>query len=750
MLRAILDFIGARPPRTPTNLQMEAVECGAAALASILGHYGRIVPLEELRSACGVSRDGTKASNILKAARNYGLKGKGFSKEPEALASLPMPAIVFWNFNHFVVVEGFGKDRVYLNDPAMGPRVVTLPEFNESFTGVVLVFQPEPDFKPGGARPSFWRAMGKRLRGSETGLIFVVLMSLMLTLFELVVPLFGKLFVDNVLMSRSSGLIKPLLIGMTVTAVLMGIATWLQQLYLLKLSTKLAVKSSYEFLRHLLHLPIEFFTQRYGGEVGGRVASNDHIAKLLSGGLAANILNVITAVLYLGLMLYFDVPLTIITISLAVLNVIALQLSSRYRRDISIRLLQQQGQLLATSMSGLQSIESVKASGGEEELFSRWSGHLAKVIVSRQRMEVLSRALGAAPAFVMSLASIVILGVGAMRVMDGDMTLGTLVAFQALMFGFLGPVNGLVELGGSLQEIQGELRRLDDVIRYRVDPLVAPSETDARASAFVAATGSVTARGSVAAELREAGAPRPKLVGRLDLKDVSFGYSPLDPALIRGFSLSVRPGARVALVGSSGSGKSTLSKVISGLYQPWSGEVLFDGQSRTELPRSVVTNSLAMVDQDFFLYEGTLRDVLTMWDTTVPEETIVRAAQDACIHDEIVARVGGYDSHVEEGGRNFSSGQRQRLEIARALVGEPSVLILDEATSALDPVTEHKVDENLRRRGCTCVIVAHRLSTIRDCDEIIVLDRGKVVQRGTHQQLRDARGLYRQLMVSQD
>lgn len=744
MLREILDFFGVRPPRTPTNLQMEAVECGAAALASVLGYHGRIVPLEELRSECGVSRDGTKASNILKAARKYGLKAKGFSKDPQALRSLPAPLIVFWNFNHFVVVEGFGEDRVYLNDPAMGPRVVSSDEFDESFTGVVLVFQTGPDFQPGGARPSFWRAMGRRLRGSETGLLFVVLISLVLTLFELVVPLFGKLFVDNVLISRTSGLVIPLLIGMAVTALLMAVATWLQRLYLLKLSTKLAVKSSYQFLRHLLHLPIEFFTQRYGGEVGGRVASNDHIAQLLSGGLAANILNVITAVLYLGLMLYFDVVLTAITVGLAALNVVALQVASRYRKDISIRLLQEQAKLMSTSMSGLQAIESVKASGGEEDLFSRWAGHLAKVIVSRQRMEVFSRALGALPELVTTFASITILGVGAMRVMDGEMTLGTLVAFQALMFGFLGPVNGLVELGASLQEIQGELRRLDDVLGYDVDPGALPAESDEDSAASIAA-GSIVAAGAPEADV----AP-PKLIGRLDLEGVSFGYSPLDPPLIRGFSLTVKPGARVALVGSSGSGKSTLSKVISGLYQPWEGEVLFDGQPRRRLPRSVVTNSVAMVDQDFFLYEGTLREVLTMWDTTVPEETIIQAAQDACIHDEIVARVGGYESKVEEGGRNFSSGQRQRLEIARALVGQPSVLILDEATSALDPVTEEKVDENLRRRGCTCVIVAHRLSTIRDCDEIIVLDQGKVVQRGAHQTLLDSRGLYRQLMTSQD
>ncbi len=716
-----------RRAKTPTVLQMEAVECGAAALAIVLGYYGRIVSLEELRSACGVSRDGTKASNILKAARKYGLKGKGFSKDPSSLKSMSVPFVVFWNFNHFLVVEGFERGRVRLNDPAMGPRVVSEEEFDEGFTGVVLVFEPGPDFKPGGRKPSLWAALRERLAGSTSGLVYVFLASLALALLGLVIPLFGKVFVDYVLATRYSDWLMPLLIGMAATTVLMTAVTWLQRFYLLKLSTKLAVTSSYRFLRHVLRLPMEFFTQRYGGEVGGRVEINDQVAQLLSGELTVSALNVLMAVLYTAMMFYFDVLLTVISLVLAAVNILALRYVSRHRKDTNISLLQERGRMMAAAMSGLQGIESVKATGAESDVFSRWAGHLAKVMVARQKMEVYSQGLGAVPSFVTTMASISILGVGALRVMSGDMSIGSLVAFQALMMGFMHPINQLVDLGASLQEVEGQLNRLDDVLRYETDPGLradAPSVAD--------------------------GDEAPKLFGQLELKNVAFGYSPLDPPLIQRFSLTVKPGARVAIVGSSASGKSTMAKLISGLYQPWSGQVLLDGRSRREIPRATITNSVAMVDQDFFLYEGTLREVLTMWDDTVPEEDLIQAAKDACIHDDIAARPRGYDSAVEEGGRNFSSGQRQRLEIARALVGMPSILVLDEATSALDPVTEKQIDENLRRRGCTCVIIAHRLSTIRDCDEIIVLEHGRAVQRGSHDKLSTSRGLYRRLISTQD
>jgi NHLM bacteriocin system ABC transporter peptidase/ATP-binding protein len=722
---------------------MEAVECGAAALAMVLGYYGRIVSLEELRVACGVSRDGTKASNIVKAARSYGLIAKGFSKQPGDLASLPMPAIVFWNFNHFVVVEGFARGKVYLNDPAVGPRVVTEAEFGEGFTGVVLVFEPGPEFKRGGARPGLVGPLRKRLEGSELGLLYVVLASLALALPGLVVPVFTQVFVDYVLVRDMQSWVGPLLLGMAVTAVLRGVLTWLQRRSLLRLETKLALTSSYRFFRHVLRLPIEFFTQRYGGEIGSRVEMNDRIAQLLSGDLAANLLNVLMAGFYAALMLCLDPLLTLVGVAITGLNVLALRYVSRARRDVNMRLLQERAKLVGTSMSGLQTIETLKATGSESDFFSRWAGYLAKVLAADQKMSVYTLALGAVPPLLATLNTVAILGLGTLRVMDGGMTVGMLVAFQSLMVSFAEPVNELVRLGGTLQEVEGEMTRLDDVLRHPTDPLVEETRK------LPEGRGEKAPSSSTASSLMPPTSFPVKLSGRLELLGITYGYSRLDPPLIQDFNLSMMPGTRVALVGFSASGKTTMAKLISGVYQPWSGEILLDGRPRAEVPRLVVTNSLAMVDQDFFLCAGTVREVLTMWDATVPEEDMVRAAMDACIHEDITARLGGYDSKVEEGGINFSGGQRQRLEIARALVGNPTLLVLDEATSGLDPVTEKQIDDNLRRRGCTCVIVAHRLSTIRDCDEILVLDRGQIVQRGTHETLQRQDGLYRRLIAEQ-
>ena len=706
-------------PRSPTVLQMEAVECGAAALAIVLAHHGRWVPLEELRLACGVSRDGSKANNVVKAAREYGLIAKGLKTEPGGLHKLKGPMILHWNFNHFLVLDGIRGDKVQLNDPAGGPRTVTQQELDESFTGVVLTFQPGPNFKPSGNSPSLVPALKKRLEGAHSALVFVVLAGLLLVLPGMITPVFSKLFVDGVLLDGRKDWLPPLLLAMGATGLIYGFLTWLQQSYLLRLETRLAVTSSSHFLMHVLKLPVVFFTQRFAGDISSRVAINNSVAQLLSRELASNFLALSTAIFFALIMLAYDWILTLVCLAVVSLNAAAVTVVARHRIDGTRRFVQDRGKMNGTALGGLQNIETLKATGGESDLFSRWSGYQAKVVNARQDLERTTQIFDAIPALLAAINTALVLGIGSARVMNGSLTLGGLIAFQVLVASFIGPINRLVALVGRLQTAEGDMARLDDVLRYKVD-----------------------------GKSSEAGDELPpevpvKLSGKLELKNISFGYSRLDPPLIQDFSLTVEPGRRVALVGGSGSGKSTIAQMVTGLYQPWSGEVLFDGKIREEIPRPVLSSSLATVDQSVFLFAGSLRENLTMWDSTLPLPEVIAAAKDAAIHDVIAARPGGYDSPVSEGGTNFSGGQQQRLEIARALVGRPTLLVLDEATSALDPQTEQIIDQNLRRRGCTCLIVAHRLSTIRDADEIIVLERGKVVQRGTHEELlADREGRY--------
>lgn len=721
----------ARRPRnrrikTPTVLQMEAVECGAACLGIVLAYYGKIVPLEELRVECGVSRDGSVAGNILRAARRYGLTAQGYQSEPEGLRSLPLPMIIHWNFNHFVVVEGFRGKRVYLNDPARGPRTVTEQEFDQSFTGVVMVFEPSAEFTRTGERRSLVKALGKRLSGSQIALTYVVLASLMLVIPGLLIPAFARVFIDDILNAGQTEWLMPLLIVMVITAAVRMLLTWLQQRYLLRLETKLALSSSARFFWHILRLPIPFFTQRYGGEIGARVELNDRVAQVVSEELATTMLNIILIAFYALLMFQYSPLLTVIGVVIALLNTLALRYVSRLRVDTNQRLLQERGKLVGTAMNGLQTIETLKATGAESDFFAQWAGYQAKTLNAQQELGRLSQLLSVVPSFLTAISTAAVLVIGATQIISGQITMGMLVAFLTLMTSFLEPVNQMVYLGGRIQEVEGDLNRLDDVLRYPTDPEIGKM---------------VSARDSAD--------EKAKLVGAVELRDITFGYSPLAPPLIENFNLSLKPGTRVALVGASGSGKSTIARLVAGLFTPWSGKIWFDGQPRAEIPRYLITNSLAMVDQDIFLFAGTVRENLTLWDPTIPETNIIQAAKDAAIHEDILQRSGGYDHLIEEGGRNFSGGQRQRLEIARALVGNPSILILDEATSALDTITEKIIDDNIRRRGCTCLIVAHRLSTIRDCDEIIVLDRGKVVQRGTHEELAASDGPYLTLVTAE-
>ncbi|MFI0960222.1 NHLP family bacteriocin export ABC transporter peptidase/permease/ATPase subunit [Streptomyces sp. NPDC021080] len=705
--------------RTPTVLQMEAVECGAASLAMVLGHHGRYVPLEELRIACGVSRDGSRASNLLKAARGYGLTAKGMQMDTAALAEVRGPAILFWEFNHYVVYDGMGRRLgrrgVYVNDPGKGRRFVPMEDFDTSFTGVVLIMEPGPAFRRGGRRPGVLGAMPARLRGTSGTMPAAVLASLLLVVVGAAVPALSRTFIDQYLIGGQSSLLGVLFASMGTSVLLTVVLTWLQQANLLRGRLISSTLSSARFLRHLLRLPVTFFSQRSPADLVQRLQSNDAVAETLARDLAAAGVDAVVVVLYAVLLYTYDPQLTAVGIGVALLNVVAMRVVIRLRATRTAKLRADTARLTNTAYTGLQLIETMKATGGEDGYFRKWAGQHATTLDEQQRLGVPSAWLGVVAPTLATLNSALILWIGGLRAVEGQVSVGLLVAFQALVTRFTAPVTRLSGVAGRIQDFAADVARLKDVENFRADPLHTRPGT---------------------------GGSTRRLRGHVELENVTFGYSPLDEPLLTGFSLTVGPGQQVALVGGSGSGKSTVSRLISGLYTPWEGTIRIDGRRLEDIPRGALASSVSFVDQDVFLFEGTVRDNVALWDPSIPDDAVAAALRDAALYDVVARRPGGIHGRVEQDGRNFSGGQRQRLEIARALVRSPSILVLDEVTSALDAETEATVMDNLRRRGCACVVIAHRLSTVRDSDEIVVLEHGTVVERGRHEALVAAGGPY--------
>ena len=709
--------------QTPTRLQMESTECGAAALGIILEYYGRYVPLTQLRERSGVSRDGSDAANLILAAKSYGLKGRGFKKGIKALRKITPPAILFWEFNHFLVFEGFIGDKIALNDPALGPRRLSLSEFETSYTGIVLTLTPSAEFVQEGQAPTVWPIVWRRLLTEPGGALFILLSGLMLILPQLVMPIFSQIYIDEVIGNGMENWLKPMLWAMALTISLQVLLQYLQLLGTRTLERRLTRRFAVNFEYQMLALPERFYSQRYASDIASRMESNSSIAEFIGSRLIPMATSIVLLLFYLVLTILYSPWLGLVVIITTGINAAVVKANLRMQKDANLTLEKDGAKAVAVTVAAISNIETVKAAALEQDIFRRYAGYQSRLLNTFQRLQLRNARIRVIPNALNTLNEVTIFILGFFLVIRGELTLGMLLAAQTIALSLKTQIDSVISFVQQLPTFEAEVLRLEDVLEQERDPLLRNEES------------------------RDPIDSNGRLSGEIVLKNVSFGFVAIKDPLISNLSLTIHPGQRIALVGGSGSGKSTLAKLIAGLHQPTDGEILFDGSSLVDTPRAISTNSLAMVQQDIQIYGCSVRENLALWNSSINASDLQRACRDAEIHTVIQGLPKGMETVLSEGGNNLSGGQRQRLELARALVRDPNILVMDEATSALDAETERKVIENLSHRGCTQVIVAHRLSTIRDADLILVMDQGQVVQQGRHETLiKDLDGPYAKLL----
>ena len=717
--------------KVPVILQLEMVECGAASLAMVLAYHKKWVPLERLRVDCGVSRDGSSAKAVLKVARMYGFEAKGYRiGSVSSIKIIPLPAVIHWNMNHFVVLTKLTEKFAYINDPAKGEVKVPIEQFGTSFTGVAISITPGKDFEPSGKPVSVWPFAKARLKGAVPVFAFILTIAALTSVIGIISTLFGRVFIDDLLSGLrrewAYGFIALFLIFHFIDVVLTVINTRTN----MKISAKFAVVSSGMFVWHALRLPVDFYSSRNAGDIAGRQSENDGISLSLIQLFAPLFIDALMVVFYLFIVLQYSVLLTLIGFSSLIVNYGVNKFITKRNVDISRVSSRDSGKLSAMTIAGVEMIETIKSSGAEDGFFEKWSGLHAAVNGSKIKSMKLNMSVGLIPQIVTQATNMAVMLIGAYLIIRGDMTVGIFFAFQGFLGSFLAPFSKIIGARLQMQQMKVSMERVQDVFNYQTDVEYDEEYINAQ----------LDDKDTQQTE------PFFKLSGAIEIKDLTFGYNRMSPPLLDNFNLTLKPGGSVALIGASGCGKSTIAKLMSNLYKPWSGEIRFDGKPAGEIPREIFTSSVSVVDQDIILFQDNINNNIKTWDKSIEDFEVIIAARDAQIHTAIIDREGGYAADVREGGKNFSGGERQRLEIAGALASDPTVIILDEATSALDAKTELDVIRAVRDRGITMVIIAHRLSTIRDCDEIIVLDKGKVVQRGTHDELYAQSGKYKELV----
>ena len=728
MGKEVKTAVSSERVKVPVIMQMTAQEGGAACLCMILAYYGKWMSLEEVGNDSDVSKDGSNFSNISMAAEGYGMKTelRTLTAE-ELLANGPFPCIIRWDRNHYMILNGLHARRISLNDPAKGDYYVSVGNFKEHFAGECLFMEPGEDFEPGGEEKNFWKTAWNKLDGIRWPMLFLAIVTCIVSLTKLFSDTFSRVFLDRLLTGREPEWTVPFLVLLSAVTAIAIIASWIQSIYGLRLEGKIATTGNAKYMWKVLNLPMVFFSQRSAGDIQQRMKTNSEMAKEIIVTLAPLAVNTFMMIFYLVVMFRYSWLLSVIGLISVIVQAWITIWVSRKRVNILRTCLVADDTMHAEITSGIEMIETIKSSGVEKKLFERWAGYIACSSNNYVRYRSLDLTYGTLPDMISKAVNVIIMVLGVWLAFHGMFTAGMILAFKGFLSSFMQPARMLVNAVQRVQQLRSKSERIQDVMEYPEEEVFLPEE-ECQEDCQMEFT---------------------KLTGHLEMKNVSFGYSHLKPALVKDFSLEMKPGQKIAFVGASGCGKSTLTKLLTGLYQPWSGEILFDGKPMREIHEKIFTDSVAIVEQEITIFEDTIVNNIVMWDDTIPSEEIVRACRDAQIHDDIMQREGGYAYRIAEGGKDFSGGQRQRMEIARALVKNPAIMILDEATSALDASTEGAVLQAIADRGITCIMIAHRLSTVRDCDEIIVMDQGVVVERGTHEELMAMDGVYKTLVTSE-